>query len=144
MQEPRLKDFIQIVLVSRQLCCIPLGSVVCSSDWHRVEPQPKAGMVNGNISSILLEEQPSCSNYLQLYSPLLCTSHGYLTLWGSNTKRLSNTNCHRCRRVRISGWMALYTVIGSHIRGGTGWRIKPVYPCGQRRVPSQDFSKGFA
>lgn len=87
------------------------------------------------------EEQPSCSDYLQLYSPLLCNSCGYLPLWGSNTKSLSNANCHRCRRVRISGRIALYRVIGSHIRGGTGWRIKPVYPCGQRTVPNQGYSK---
>lgn len=95
----------------------------------------------GILAVFSFEEQPSCSNYLLLYSPLLCISYGYLPLWGSNTKRLSNANCQGCRRVKISGWIALWTFKGSHMRVETGWRIKPVYPHGQRKVPSQAFFK---
>lgn len=88
------------------------------------------------------EEQPPWSIYLQLYSPLLCTSCGYL--WGSDSKSLSNSNCHRCRKVSKSSWLELCKAIGSHIGGGTGWRGRSVYPCEQRKVPNYDFFQKYS
>lgn len=124
------KLLIRVVLVSHQWCCVPSGSSDC------VEPQPATEGWDDRLAMFSFEEQPPCSNYLQLYSPLLCTSCGCLPLRGSNSKRLSNGDCQRRRKMSKSGWIALCTVRGSHVGGGTGWRGRSVYPCEQRKFPN--------